>query len=364
MLERLNQACQCDLHGLVGICEPIAQLESLLCRESKSVLIIGLWGMGGIGKTTLATAVFNRLCHEFQGLCFLNNVREGDHNHLKKELLSKLLEEKDVDPFITPNGITDFAKRRLRRKKVLIILDDVKDSDQLEDLCGGHKWFGPTSRIMVTTRDKHVLLKEADHIHEVKALNDDESLQLFNLNAFKQNYIESKQVALSMRVVNYAKGIPLALKVLGSFLYGKSKEEWQSELDKLEKMPNAKIQNVLRLSYDELDSHDQNIFLYLACFFKTITKEHITFLLDSCGYKTTIGLRNLQDKALISIRGWVTMHDLIREMGREVVREESLDDPGKRSRLWDPIDIYKVLKYNKVRVLMYKQSFIQHFDSN
>ncbi|XLR40743.1 hypothetical protein S83_025403, partial [Arachis hypogaea] len=87
--------------------------------------------------------------------------------HLKKELLSKLLKEEDASPFVTPGGITNFAKKRLNRTKVLVVLDDVNDSDQMEDLCGGHTWFGARSRIIVTTRDKHVLVKaDADHIHE------------------------------------------------------------------------------------------------------------------------------------------------------------------------------------------------------
>ncbi|KAL4359215.1 hypothetical protein AHAS_Ahas08G0055100 [Arachis hypogaea] len=142
VIQKLNQTCQGDLmQGLVGIHEPIGKLESLLCTASEAVSIIGLWGMGGV-------------------------------EHLKKELLSKLLKEEDASPFVTPGGITNFAKKRLNRTKVLVVLDDVNDSDQMEDLCGGHTWFGARSRIIVTTRDKHVLVKaDADHIHEVKALN-------------------------------------------------------------------------------------------------------------------------------------------------------------------------------------------------
>ncbi|XLU35379.1 hypothetical protein S245_071445, partial [Arachis hypogaea] len=353
VLQRLNQSPQGDLQGLVGIHGPIEKLISL-CTESKAV-IIGLWGMGSVGKTTLANAVFNRLCDGFEGFCFLNNVRERAEkygiDHLKTELLSKLLKEKDASPFVTTGGITNFSKKRLSRTKVLVVLDDVNDSDQMEDLCGGHAWFGESSRIIMTTRDKHVLVKAgANHIHQVKTLNSDDSLKLFSLNAFKQNcIIKAEQVELSKRVLNYCKGLPLAIKILGSFLKRKTQQEWESELAKLEKMPDEKIQSILRLSYNELDRNDWNIFLELACFFDTNTEdEQLKSLLDRCGYTTTIGLTNLCNNALISIsNNCVSMHDLVREMGREIVREECLNDPGKRSRLWDSCDTYEVLKYNK-----------------
>jgi hypothetical protein len=143
------------------------------------------------------------------------------------------------------------------------------------------------------------------------------------------------------------------LKVLGSFLYGKSKIEWESQLQKLKKMPHAKIQNVLRLSYDRLDREEKNIFLYIACLLKGYEVQQIIALLDACGFSTIIGLRVLKDKALIieakgSGRSIVSMHDLIQEMGWEIVREECVEDPGKRSRLWDPNDVHQVLTNNTV----------------
>ncbi|XLU25833.1 hypothetical protein S245_061899, partial [Arachis hypogaea] len=182
---------------------------------------------------------------------------------------------------------------------------------------------------------RHVLVKaDADHIHEVEALNYDDSLRLFSLNAFKQNCtIEAEQVELSKRVLNYCKGLPLALKILGSFLKGKTQQEWESKLAKLEKMPDEKIQSILRLSYNELDRNDRNMFLELACFFDRNTEEQIKSLLDRCGYTTTIGLTNLCNKALISIsNNCVSMHDINSRNG---------------SRLWDSCDTYEVLKYNK-----------------
>ncbi|KAI4356064.1 hypothetical protein L6164_000116 [Bauhinia variegata] len=72
------------------------------------------------------------------------------------------------------------------------------------------------------------------------------------------------------------------------------------------------------------------------------------YILENSSLHPTIGLRDLQDKALITIssNGEVSMHDLIQEMARQIVREESPNDPGKRRHLWDQDEIYKVLKNN------------------
>ena len=60
-------------------------------------------------------------------------------------------------------------------------------------------------------------------------------------------------------MVKYAKGLPLAVKVLGGFLCDKSMDEWEIELDKLQRIPNIKVQNILRVSYDKLDDINQKI---------------------------------------------------------------------------------------------------------
>ena len=241
--------------------------------------------------------------------------------------------------------------RRLHRKKVLVVLDDVDNSEQVRNLVGGHGWLGPGSRIIITTRDKHVLCKEADDIYEVKGFESDEALQLLNLHAFNDQCLQRNWHELMLQVVEYAKGNPLALKVLGSFLYGKSAEEWESQLQKLKKMPFLEIQNVLRLSYEGLDREVRRIFLYIACFFGKDSKEHIKKFLNACDYSTAVALKILQDRALVTVSTtgeYVSMHDLIQEMGREIVREQSIEKPGERNHLWDPNDIYHVLKHDEV----------------
>ncbi|KAK7294348.1 hypothetical protein RJT34_17237 [Clitoria ternatea] len=168
------------------------------------------------------------------------------------------------------------------------------------------------------------------------------------MNAFHKTLPAVGFEDLSKRALAYAKGIPLALKVLGSLFYSKSENEWDSALRKLEKTPNRNIQQVLRLSYDELDDEEKNIFLDIACFFKGYARGRVTKILNACGFFADIGIRNLLDKALITISGYdcIHMHDLLQEMGKKIVREES-DKITGRSRLWDSKEVWDLLTNNK-----------------
>ncbi|XP_029129500.1 TMV resistance protein N [Cajanus cajan] len=353
VLQKLNHKYTNDFRGLFISDQNYRNVESLLRIDSKEVRVIGIWGMGGIGKTTLAAAIFHKVSSHYEGTCFLENVAEETKRHglhyVCNKLLSKLLrEDLHVD---TCKVIPSIVATRLRRKRVFIVLDDVDTSDLLENLVGkGRDWLGAGSRVILTTRDKHLLTHEdVDIIHEVKEMNFQNSLKLFSLNAFGKTCPKKEYEELSKRATIYAKGIPLALKVLGSFLRSKSENEWDSALSKLKKTPNAEIQAVLRLSYDGLDDDEKNIFLDIACFFKGQERDHITKILNACGFSANIGIRSLLDKALVTISGnnFIDMHDLMQEMGKQIVREESIKNPGQRSRLWDPKEVYDVLTYNR-----------------
>nr|AFK45831.1 unknown [Lotus japonicus] len=187
--------------------------------------------------------------------------------------------------------------------------------------------------------------------YEMGELKNEDALKLLKWKAFKTNEISPSYVDILSRVVTYAAGLPLALEVIGSYLYKKSIEECKHALDRYEKIPIQEIQKVLKVSYDALDEEEKSVFLGIACCFRgyKLTKlEKILHAHYDDNKKHHIGV--LAEKSLIKIIGfgYVTLHDLIEDMGKEIVRQESPEEPGKRSRLWFHKDIVQVLRENTV----------------
>ncbi|XP_028756288.1 disease resistance-like protein DSC1 [Neltuma alba] len=334
----------------------MAAVESLLCKGSNNdgCKFIGIWGMGSVGKTTLARALFNKLCFTYDGFCFLANVREQSRRHgidaLRGKLILKLSGEKEshigmldaIDPYAMSS--------RLDRKKVFIVLDDVDDVEQLQNLVGRYE-FGSGSKILITTRDRQVLagIKVVD-IYVLDRLDSYEAFDLLSINAFRNDYADKKIKKLAKKMTQYADGNPLALKVLGSLLNGKNQEAWESQLDKLQKFPCVQVNHILKSSFEQLDKEERNIFLYIACFFDNYNIEDVKHMLNACGYSTEIGLKRLEEKALLDVhKKRIGMHHLIKEMGREIVRDESLEGvPNKCNILWIFKNNSEILKKNMV----------------
>jgi len=342
----------------VGIESRVQDMIQLLdTQQSNDVLLLGMWGMGGIGKTTIAKAIYNKIGRNFEGRSFLANIREvweqvNGQVYLQERLMYNIFKETTMKIQSIESGIS-LLKERFCNKRVFLVLDDVDKLEQLNALCGSCKWFAPGSRIIITTRDKHILRGiRVDKIYIMKEMDETESLELFGWHAFKQTSPREELSEISREVIKYSGGLPLALEVLGSYLFDREVLEWKCVLEKLKRIPNDQVHKKLKISYDGLnDDTEKSIFLDIACFFIGKDRNHVIHILNGCGLFAEIGISVLVERSLVTVddKNKLGMHDLLRDMGREIIREKSPREPEERSRLWFHEDVIDVLSEHTVR---------------
>ncbi|XP_038705142.1 disease resistance protein RPV1-like isoform X2 [Tripterygium wilfordii] len=333
----------------VGIDSRAEELIKLLNAKATGIQILGLHGIGGVGKTTLAKALYNRLVGKFEYRSFISDVSEQHQISGLESLQNKLISNltRGQSPLISEvhTGISAI-KGIVYDKQVLIVLDDVDKVTQLEALAGKREWFNEGSRIIITTRDRQILRENyVNLIYEVRELNSSQALQLFSYHALRREKPTYNFFNLSEQIVSLAGGLPLALEVIGSFLSDKKTiKEWE---DSLKKLRNIRP----------------------ACLFVKIdmNREDVVDIMKGCGFEAEISISVLTAKSLVKIAEddsfW--MHDQLRDMGRQIDREQNLVDPGMRSRLWDRDEILTLLENNKGTrsiqgiVLDFKKNFVK-----
>ncbi|XP_010532027.1 PREDICTED: protein SUPPRESSOR OF npr1-1, CONSTITUTIVE 1-like [Tarenaya hassleriana] len=341
----------------VGMSSHMRRIQPLLNLNSEDVRMVGIWGMGGVGKTTVAKFIFEILSNKFQCSCLLENVKGKFRQHgpsqLREKILSKIFRRKDLNISGDDNS-NGAVKRWLRNRKVLLVLDDVDDIEQLQELAGSSDWFGPGSRIIITTRDKRVLEQhDVEHIYEVEPLVSDQALQLFSNHAFRQPRPHKDFRTLAIDVVDQLGGLPLALKLIGASLYRRDISYWQDKLAILKNNLDNSISKVLRESYDALDKQEKTVFLHVACCFNGEDVDKVKEVLDlfivSPGRQPlpcTPGIVALVEKCLITVSNEkrIRVHDLLQDLARDIICKEK--HPRKRRILWDSDDIRYLFSEN------------------
>jgi len=203
-----------------------------------------VWGLPRVGKTTLTKVLYNKISHLFEGCSFLENVREEIEEKrvvsLQNRLIRDLKSGGDSSIVESPNQGTKMIRQLFKESKVLIVLDDVDDFEQIKPLAE-LTWFGPRSRIILTTRRKDVYQIQRsedqvisyEHDREILLMNENHALELFRKCAFGQNHPLNNNDKMSREIISAVGNLPFAIDIVGRYLNGKNENIWRQTLDDL-----------------------------------------------------------------------------------------------------------------------------------
>ncbi|KAH6557445.1 hypothetical protein KP509_1Z114600 [Ceratopteris richardii] len=347
----------------VGLAQRSSDIEcsilDCVSGSENSVQCFGLVGMGGIGKTTLARSIFNKIRSQFERSFFSLNTRAEVQAKgtlglvdVQKKIITKLLNIRSDDVKIDNEEHGKMVlSSKVKHINALIVLDDVDDARHLEAFCEPlQSSLGPKSVIIITTRDQKIVdSAKSTMIFDIERLDEEMSKWLFYWHAFMKPKPPADLEIVSHSVIKACQGLPLSLKIIGSHLYGNSdREYWQESFNLLQKGKKG-IFDVLRISFDGLDRDEKEAFLDICCFLINEDIEMTCMILKACYGVGTTHLNTLKNKCLITTyvdkyagrRSRIGMHDQLRDMGRHIIREE------QRDRAWDEETANEILQVRR-----------------
>ncbi|CAI0464448.1 unnamed protein product [Linum tenue] len=334
---------------LVGIDAHLKAVVERLDLNSKAVATVGIHGLGGIGKTTVATAVYNKVCAHFDRHYFVEDVRETLQRRdgivaLQNKIISGIA--KKATPVSNVSEGIRMIRDRVSHYKVLIVLDDVDDKFKFDGILGNSENFVSGSRFIVTSRNIKVLtLLEGCRLYEVGEMSYEHSFELFCKHAFRKDSAPHDYAALSRDIVSTTGGLPLTIKVVGSLLFKEDRAVWEETLLRLRETPETEVLDRLKISYDTLDDEAKQIFLDIACFYVGTDKEKASYMWSDCKFYPISSINVLVQRSIIKIRdnNEFSMHDQLRDLGKAIIREEDMEHPWMRSRIWSDEDALELL---------------------
>lgn len=309
--------------------------------------VLPVVGIGGVGKTTLVQDVYKdpNVMNSFEVRAWACVSDFLDIKQVTVDILQSIDEEGNHQ-FISSHSLDNIQKilvSKLKRRKFLIVLDDVWSCSNWELMCAPFSCGVPGSKIIITTRHRDIA-NTVGTIPSVtlRGLEDDPFWSLFKQKAFGDANIFDNLASIGRKIANKLNGIPLAAKTIGKLLHKQlTSEHWISILDsnlwELRQGPDD-IMPALLLSYKHLPPNIQRCFAFCAAFSKdfSFSEEDLVFSWMAHGFIQSIRDKTLEDTAReylyelasasffeVSTDGQVyRMHGLLHDLACSVAQDE------------------------------------------
>ncbi|XP_031249429.1 putative disease resistance RPP13-like protein 3 [Pistacia vera] len=325
-------------------------LAKLLDEKEPRRFVISIFGMGGLGKTTLAKKLYhsNEVRNKFDCCAWVSVSQDYRTQDLLRRIIEsfKIVNTMEEIEKLSEENLERFLHKSLEGHSYLVVIDDVWQKEAWESLRRAFPDNKNGSRVIITTRIREVAERSDDktHAHELRFLRSDESWQLFCDKAFRNLNLDEGLEKLGREMVEKCGGLPLAIIVLGGLLSAKNPQEWRVVHDHIWhhlRSESIHISYLLALSFNDLSYQLKLCFLYLGLFpedFEINVEELIRLLVaegfilqDEDQVTEDVAKSNLDqliDRSLIQTeqryRGRIItcrVHDLLRDLAIQKAKE-------------------------------------------